>query len=408
MSNVRGIEVLQQGTAFDAFGRLRVSEPYTIFDSKLVNDKQPLFYDEVINGTATSTHNTGEASVSMTVNANGDYVIRETFMTFNYQPGKSQYILLTGVINEPTTNLETRIGYFNTSTTAPYTANRDGVYFGTDGTDKYVAISRNGTENKITQANWNVDKLDGTGVSGITLDWDENQIFFIDFEWLGVGIVRFGMIIDGVFHVCHIESHVNDATVATGAFMQTPNHSVRYEIRSTGAVATMKQICSSVMSEGGIEESGVTRGVSNGTTAVSVGTTTTGILFWRLNSGRPCTTVALDSFSFLNTANNTNNYRWAIYRNPTIAGTAPTYTQETSSAIDVAPGVSGNTLTNGTILGQGYASGSTPAINFSTNTLINPGIAIDGTQDEFCLAIQTFSGTDTFVGSANLLEVTCG
>lgn len=399
-----------QGTsANDAFGRLRVSEPYTIFDSKLVADKQPLFYDDVTNGTGTSTFNSGEASVSMAVSANNDYVIRQTFMSFNYQPGKAQYILCTGVIGEPTASTESRIGYFNTfGASAPYTSNRDGLYFGQDGTNKYVAISKNGTENKILQSSWNVDKLNGTGKSGVTIDWNQNQIFFIDFEWLGVGIVRFGHVVDGAFIVCHIESHVNDSAVATGAYMSTPNHSIRYEVRSTGGSLTMKQICSSVMSEGGIEPSGVTRTVGNEVTSVSISTTLTGLLYLRLNSAKPCTTIQIADFGVLNTANNTGNYQYKLILNPTIGGTAPVYFNVTNSAIDFAVGVANNAITGGTELLSGYASGNSPQITVPTELLIRNGIAVDGTQDVIALCVRTLSGTDTFLGYKNIRELTCG
>ena len=399
----------QSTTSQDVFGRLRVSEPYTIFDGKLINGKQPLFYDEIVSGgTASSTHNTGEASVSMVVANDLDYVIRQTKMVFNYQPGKAQYILFTGVMGEPTANTESRIGYFNTfGASAPYTANRDGLYFGQDGTNKYVAISKNGTEKKIIQSDWNVDTLDGTGSasnpSGINANWDYNQIFFIDFEWLGVGIVRYGKIIDGHFKVCHIENHAN-MNIATGAYMATPNHSVRYEIYSTGGSLTMKQICASVMSEGGLQPSGVTRSFGNETTPVAVSTTLTGLLFMRVNANKPWTTIDLDSFGILNTANSTDNYHYKLILNPTVAGTALNWNNLNDSAIDFARGVSNNAITNGTEIYADYASGKSPNARISADLIIKPGIAIDGTQDVFAICIKTFAGTDTFVASANTRE----
>jgi hypothetical protein len=201
---------------------------------------------------------------------------------------------------------------------------------------------------------------------------------------------------------------VNDATVATGAYMQTPNHSIRYEVRSTGGTLTMKHICASVMSEGGVEPSGVTRSVSNGVTPVSVSTTIEGILFLRLNSSRPCTHLEISNFGILNTANNTSNYRYALILNPTIAGTALSWSNLANSAIDYAVGQGDNTLTNGTYLTEGYTSGSLPNVSNDRQLVIRPGIALDGTQDVIALAVQTFSGADTFVGEMDILELTCG
>ena len=145
--------------SLDAFARLRTSFPFTIFDSKQLNDKAPLFWDEVISnvsGNATSTHSTTDAATTMAVGANaGDYIIRQTKNRFNYQPGKSQLIIMTGVMSKQS-GVTKRIGYFNSSIVAPHTADFDGVYFENDGTDVSINTAKTGTIDKITQANWNV------------------------------------------------------------------------------------------------------------------------------------------------------------------------------------------------------------------------------------------------------------
>lgn len=404
--------ITYESEVVDLAGRISTSEPYNIFESKMVNDKQPLYWDEVVNGTATSTHNLGEASVSMAVLASGDYVIRQTKMRFGYQASKVQEVFLTGVPTEPVANTEMKYGYFNTSTVSPYTADADGIYFGHDGTDKYVAISRDGTEHtKKIQTEWNLDTMNGSGPSGKTFNWDENQLLYIQFLWLGIDTVRWGCKIDGEliwFHQENMENGGNASFGSTGAYMATPNHSLRMEVRSTGGTITAKQICGAVNSLGGVEPAGVTRAVDNGITSVTCGTALEGILFFRVNANRPCTPLDLSFFSILNSSNNASNYRWAIVLNPTIGGTAPTFTQEANSAIDSAVGNGGNNLTGGTILESGYASGDVPSLSIPSGLLIRVGIDIDGTQDVFALAIQTFSGTDSFVGSLNILEQTCG
>jgi hypothetical protein len=397
------------GLYADAADRLRVCQPYTIFESKLVNDKQPLFYDEIVNGTATSTHNAGGAdasSVSMVVNASGDYVIRQTKMRFNYQAYKTAEIALTGILGAVVADTESMIGYYNTSTAAPYTANKDGIMWGRDATGVYVAVFRDGTEiHKTYQTSWNLDKMDGAGASGMTLNPANTNIFIIQFLWLGVDGITFGMKMGTRVWPVH---RFNYANTATSVYMATPNHSVRYEIRSTGGVSTMKQICSAVISNGGVEESGVTRSISNGIASITVGNVMEGILFYRVNSNRPCTTVQLQNFGILNTATATNNFRYAIILNPTIGGTALTWATLANSAIDYAVGVGDNTLTGGTYLTEGYVTGALPQTELKSNLVIRPGLSINGAQDVIALAIQTFTGTDTFVGEMDLLELTCG
>ncbi|EKD50999.1 MAG: hypothetical protein ACD_62C00369G0001, partial [uncultured bacterium] len=156
-------------SAVDAFARLRVSTPLTIFDSKQLHDKQPLFWDERIGGSATSVHSSVDASVTMTVTASAsDYVIRQTKQRFNYQPGKSQLVLMT-FRSPQSTGVTSRVGIFD-GTVANYLIPNNGIFFECDGSVSWN-IAKNGTTTETAlQANWNVDKMNGTGVSGKTLN----------------------------------------------------------------------------------------------------------------------------------------------------------------------------------------------------------------------------------------------
>jgi hypothetical protein len=392
----------------DPFGRLRVSEPYTIFDSKLVTGKAALYYDEVVNDAvgASSTHDSTDASVSMTVDGNGDYVIRQTFMRFNYQPGKGQLIYLTGVLGEPVASTESRIGYFNTSTTAPYTANRDGIYFGQDGTNNYVAISKNGTENKIIQSSWNLDKMDGTGPSGITADFDLAQIFIIDFEWLGVGRVRCGLNIGGVTYYVHEFNHANQP-LQTGVYMTSSNHSIRYEVRSTGGDLTIKHICASIQSEGGVEPSGISRCVNTGITTQGIGTTKEAVIGFRLADNSLCSTIIPEIISAMSTGN--EDTQWELQLNPTYANTPTWNSAGTSSPAEFAVGNGSNTVSvDGEILAGGYGSDDLNNLSLDINTVIHPGLSITGVKDEIWLVVRTVTGSGDYVGSINFRELNCG
>jgi len=244
--------------SIDAFGRWRTSEQFTLFDSKMLYDKAPDFYDEVTNGTATS--NWANSKVTMTVSANNDYVIRQSKVRLTYQPGKSQLVILTGLIGGAAADTVSRLGYFNSSIVAPHTADFDGLYFEQAAGVVTINQRRNGADTgTVAQASWNVDTLDGNGPSAITVDWTVPQIFFMDFEWLGLGRVRFGLVIDGIPVVCHAFNNANSLASALQPYMISPNHSVRYEIRSTGGTSSLEQVCSSVQSEGGFNPNGTDR-----------------------------------------------------------------------------------------------------------------------------------------------------
>ena len=233
---------------YDAFGRLRVSDPVTIFDSQLQYDKQPLLWLEKTAGSASSTHLSDESAVDMDVTTSAsDSIIRQTREYMRYQPGKSQFILCTGVMGAASTNTNKLIGYGD---------DENGLFFGQDGDGMYV-VQRSSTSGSVVdtivrQADWN-DPMDGTGTSGVTFDPTKANIFAIDLEWLGVGRVRMALNVDGVTYTAH---EFLNANANTTTYMTTANLPVRYEITNTGAATanTLKMICSQVTSEGGLDD----------------------------------------------------------------------------------------------------------------------------------------------------------
>ena len=243
------------GAVSDAFGRLRVSEPYTLFDTQARYFDHGQFASNT-SGTANVVYVANQSSYQLNVgSALGDSVLRETLKPFPYQPGKSQLTLNTFCMSTPKTNLRQRVGLFDAN---------DGVFFENDGTYNYFVIrsGSTGVEERVRQDSWNVDQLNGTGPvtnpSGYTLYPDRTQIMFADVEWLGVGSVRVGFVINGAYIICHQFNHANQSG-NTKVYMTTATLPIRYEITNTGTTSgnsMMTQICSSVISEGGFQLSG--------------------------------------------------------------------------------------------------------------------------------------------------------
>lgn len=255
--------------ATDAFGRLRVSTPYTLYDT------QARYYDHEqfssdIEGTANVVYNgnssTFELNVGSTLN---DSVLRETVRVFPYQPGKSLLVLNTFCMNTPKAGLRQRVGYFGAD---------NGIFFEANGTTLNMVIRSSSSgvlvEDRIPQSSWNGDRLNGLGgannPSGITLNPALVQILWNDIEWLGVGSVRIGFIIDGVYITCHTFHHANTPSTLTAnnttTYMGTASLPIRYEITNTGGTGSpsmMRQVCSSVISEGGYQLSGNPRAAAH-------------------------------------------------------------------------------------------------------------------------------------------------
>lgn len=245
------------GVAVDAFGRARSSQPITLFDSFHRYEDNNKFSTATTTGGST-TFDTNSSTVSLTVSTlSGAKVQRETTKVFAYQPGKSLLILNTFVMNAPQTNLSQRVGYFN---------DQNGIFIEQTGSTIRFGLRSyvGGSVSHVyaNQANWNIDTLLGavsTSPSQKTLDLTKAQIFWCDIEWLGVGSVRCGFVIDGQMIHCHTFHHAN---ILTETYMTTACLPVRYEIENSGttaASATLKQICSSVVSEGGYETRGKSR-----------------------------------------------------------------------------------------------------------------------------------------------------
>jgi hypothetical protein len=240
----------------DAFGRLRVSEPFTLFDSShRFADNGLWSTSTATGGTATFDANEGLVNLGVTA-ASGSEVIRETTKVFSYQPGKSLLVLNTFVMNAAKTGLRQRVGYYGAANGYYLELNNSTVSF-----YERTSVSGSLVNNQVAQANWNVDPMDGSGPSGITLDLTKAQILFMDLEWLGVGTVRIGFVINGNFYVCHKFHHAN---LITSTYITTASLPLRYEITNTAATASssrLKQICSTVLSEGGYQLNGLQQAI---------------------------------------------------------------------------------------------------------------------------------------------------
>ena len=159
------------GTAVDAFGRARVSTPLTLFDSShRFRDNNLWATSNTAGGTYAFSTNEGLVNLNVSTATNAE-VVRETTKIFSYQPGKSLQIMNTFAFNSAKANLRQRVGYYGAN---------NGYYLELDGISlsfverNYVTGSM--VETRVTQANWNVDTLDGTGASLLTLDISKAQI----------------------------------------------------------------------------------------------------------------------------------------------------------------------------------------------------------------------------------------
>ena len=398
----------------DAFGRLRVSNPYTLFDYTSVFGKNSLTIDEEISGDASATH-FPESYIEMSVGAeNGASVVRQSKEYVPYQPGKSKLIYLTGVLTESlSSNVNTRIGTFDED---------GGIYFEYKPTGVINIVKRNNsTETVINRNDW-LDKIDGTGSSGFDIDFDKAQIFFIDQEWLGVGRVRIGIVLNGKHIVCTVFDHVN---TLTGPYFPTAKLPVRYEIQSNGGAGKMRMICSTVMSEGGFNNIGTTFAIKDYTgmrVGLADGEKPVISLRLRDNSGgilHKNTTIKLKTFDILNTEL-TSVLGWRILLNPTLtlSGTNFEIFDEEHSSAEICihnqsgsfTGTTDDTVSGGLTLASGYGSQRSNVILITTADELQSQLGIyrniSGVSDVITLTAKALTSNNTdFFSSLGWVEI---
>lgn len=340
--------------ATDAFGRFRVSNPLTLFDSSHRFDDNDLWNTSTSSG-GSAVFNANQGLVDLNVNTtSGSQVLRETTKVFSYQPGKSLLVLNTFVFSPAKTNLIQRVGYFG---------NDNGIYLElNNSTLRFVersSVTGVVTNTSVNQSSWNVDKMDGTGPSKMILDISKAQILFMDIEWLGVGTVRIGFVIDGEFIICHKFNHAN---LITSTYITTASLPLRYEITNTNTTAsasTLKQICSTVISEGGYELRGAQQAVGIPITTPT-NLATAGVFYpvisIKLRPSYLDGIAILTALSIMGTG--TGIYNWKIISNGTTTGGSWVSTSA-SSAVEY--NITGTSHAGGRVLASGFITSTAQA-----------------------------------------------
>jgi hypothetical protein len=384
--------------ATDAFGRQRISTPLTLFDSSHRYRDNNLWNSLVVGTGSTVGFVTSQGLVNIGIGTtNGCSVVRETTKVFSYQPGKSLQVLNTFIMNPAKENLRQRVGYFGAD---------NGMYLELDGSNLYFVertyVPGITTETRVSQENWNIDTMLGADYlnpSGVTLDISKAQIMWIDIEWLGLGTVRLGFVINGKFIHCHSFHHAN---LINTTYITTASLPLRCEIFNTGITttsSTLKQVCSTVISEGGYELRGLQQAAGTPiTTPVDLATAGTyyTVLSIRLKKtpNRLDAIVILTALSILGVTNN-SNYNWQIRASGTSNG-GTWIDAGGDSAVEYK--IDGGTFTGGRVLASGYlngsAQGSTP-VDILKEALFKFQLERDGlTETPYELSLVASSNVD--------------
>ncbi len=356
MSHIQNVNIkTQDSNALDAFGRFRVSQPFNTFDMQFTYGLESLFFEEIITGGGDVTHIANSSAARLTTGGttSGDGVKFQTSEYFRYQPGKSQFVVFTCILGSKTSNVRKRIGLFD---------DENGFFFEQDGSNMKIVrrtkTSGSIVDNAINQSSWNLDKLDGAGPSGITLDESKDNLFVIDFQWLGAGRIRFGFDFGGQITYFHQIKFANTETVP---FTVTGDLPFRAEIFNTATAAgttTFDFACVGIASEGGFNPLGipgsthnpVLRNVTTGNDPlpiISIKPRTT------LNSITYRGVVIPKSYSLMS---EDASIRYEIVLNGSLTGASFADVDTTNSGVQVD--VAATAISGGLVIDSGFVSGA--------------------------------------------------
>lgn len=391
--------------AVDAFGRQKVSNPETVFDSKFLFDKfDDVAWSETLvdgSGNATSTHVDADSVVAVHLEA-GDSCTRQTRQRFLYQPGKSHAWIGTAVLATGT-GVTCQYGLLDAD---------DGLAFQISGSTVSVIKRKGASDTVVNQSSWNLDKLDGTGPSGLNVDFTKLVVFTLDMEWLSGGQARFGVFVEGRPVWCHAFTHsplVNGDDAITAPYTRTPNLPVRFyaTVAGGGTTIDVKHICSTVINEGGSPKLGKVSRVSTNGTHINGNADGTRypLLGVRLSTSRLDAVIDVEDVNALN--EQSGDFEWVLGMNPSAITNSSKITWSTgphgyqiaagSSSISMSSTMSFEWEITGGFVKSSNQGGGTA--NIHGEVVLRPGIKLDGTRDEFWLVARPLAANADFQGT---------
>ncbi len=410
MSLIHDVQYLDS-PQLDAFGRLKVSQPEALFDSMSEYGNNTFLWETTTTGSGTVTNVANQNAIRLSTGAvtNTNKAYRATRKYTRYQPGRSLNIEQTFVMSASQSNARARVGYFDAS---------NGIFLERTGSTVNIVrrtnVTGTPTDTAVAQASWNVDTFGGAGPSGKTLDLTKTQILFIQLQYLGVGRVQVGFVIDGIPYVAHQFLNANSLSTV---YMSTGCLPVRGEVENfgtAGGVVTLDMICTSV-SSGGLGQEQILYARSNGITARNTSTTLLPLISIRAatllggtGGGGSITNRGHVQPQFYNVLVTAQIHEYQILLNPTIGGASWT-ANGTLSLADYD--VSGSSVSGGTILDAGYiaagaANKTGPGAGSNAFSSVQPLVytALGSVQDTICLAVRSVTSTGTAYGAIQWIE----
>ena len=264
-------------TVTDMTNRVRIANPNKILETVWQYDLQPRSWSTRITGSGTVS-GPGQKDPAYaqlaTTTASGDKAELRTKRFMVYQPFRTHILTMAMIIGPAKEGLIKRFGQYTGFNGWYFEQTNDGFYIGY----RNNSFELTGTiETRVERANWNVDKLDGTGPSGLDIDdlLDQSLTFVIEYVWHGTQGIRWEIeYFDELYTVHELIWSASDSK----PFARSALLPVYFEMINTGAVASSSTMYVGPVSfniEGGEERAGARFSVANGATGAVSATSTT-------------------------------------------------------------------------------------------------------------------------------------
>ena len=380
--------------------RLKISPYQTVFFNTFQYGKETDVWDERVVGVGTATFNANASNVIMQVGSTaGSKVIRQTKNVMRYIPGRSATLAFAVRLDTPQVGIRRRFGLFD---------DYNGAYFEDNGgTYSYVIrTSTSGitTERRIGRDEWNGEKFDGNGWTGVTADPTKQQMISINYEWYGAGTVEFNWLMEGET----IRSHrFDNSNISNNVWCSTPFLPIRLEIENvTGVAGThyLYQGSNSLIQEGEPEKLGTLLSQSNPITGTTMSAADT---FYPIVSLRlkPTTLQAVMLLRSLQAATNDNtNVYWRLLENTTL--TNPVWSDHPNPDSFIQYDISATAVSGGRNILSGFTiTGSSALVDVDTSADLQLGRSGIGTiSDTYTLACASPNTNKKALAVLNWIE----
>ena len=252
---------------------LRTDIPKSAFGLARITAETPVVQNDFIYGISTQYVDAGASNNGIVPTSSNNIALLNTGTSSNayvyihtkrfarYRPGQGMNVYMTGVFNAGVANSQQLLGCGNVT---------DGLFFGYNGTQFGIMHRSNTVDEWTPQTQWNLDKMDGDGVSRQLLDPTKGNVYRITFQWLGFGAITF-MIEDsdtGDFVPVHRIAYANKNVVPS---MRNPSFPLTWIAQNLGNTTpiTLKAVCCAAFVEGPKNMLGSTFGIDNTKTVSS-------------------------------------------------------------------------------------------------------------------------------------------